>query len=290
MSLSFSTAKAESVFPELRDLRLRAFPELAGTEAETEAFFRWKFLGRPSHVYLASLEGRHVGAYSAIEYRYRLDGRPVRVALVVDVLTDPSIRKQGVFTRLGAYALEQLKAAGCDFTTGYPVRPEVLPGHLKVGWKVNTVLPLYLSPVRCEGLLAGVPRPLGPGAERLGAVAARLLTRTASVADARPPGLALVDTEGLLATPGYDRFLEEWQQGRRFVLAEGPEFYRWRYGAPGRSFRHLTLTVDGALVGVISTRVMPLRGVPGLAIGDIQLLPRARPRVRRAWKFLWRLA
>jgi hypothetical protein len=291
VSLTFTTASSQTVFPLIRDLRLRAFPELVGTEAETEEFFRWKFQGRPSHVFVASLEdGRPVGAYSAIEYKYLLRGRPVRVALVVDVLTDPSIRKQGVFTRLGQYAMDGLKAAGCDFTTGYPIRPEVLPGHLKVGWKVNHVLPLYMSPVRCEGLLPDAPRALAGRLEAVGALAARVMTRSLSTEARLDSGLEWVDTGGLLAARDYAAFLEAWQQNRAFVLGEGPDFYRWRYSAPKRSFRHLLLRSGHRLVGVISTRVMPLRGVPGLAIGDIQLLPEAAPLLRPAWRFLWRTA
>lgn len=291
VSLSFSAASPETVFPSIREARLRGFPEMAGTEADDEGFFRWKFLGRPSHVFVASDgEGRTVGAYCFIEHLYLCDGKPQRAALAVDAFTDPSIRKQGVFTRLSRFALETLQAKGCDFAIGYVVRPEVMPGHLKVGWRVNHRLPLYLSPVRTKGLLPALPGGISTVLEAAGGVAARVLSRNLSVNGSPGPSLEWVETDGLMAQDGYEEFLRRWTRGKGVVLGEPAEFYKWRYGAPRRTFRHLVIRSHGTLVGIISTRVMPLKGVLGLAISDLQVLPDARRLMSQAWHFLWQVA
>jgi GNAT superfamily N-acetyltransferase len=291
VKLSFSTAPAETAFPLVRELRIRSFPELAGTEAESEEFFRWKFGTRPSYLFLAQSESAVVGFYAAIPLRYQVAGREARVALVVDVMTDPEIRRQGVFTQLGRFALGELKRAGCDFTTGYPIRPEVVPGHLRVGWKVQIELPLYVAPVRLGGLIRRGPQRLRTVAESAAALTARALTRQATVgAEHDHPALALFSSEELLAHPDYPAFLRRWRTGRLFAIDEPPEFYRWRYGAPGRQFRHLVAHRNGRLTLVLSTRVAVLQGIRTLAVADVLAVPAARAVLPDAWRALWRLA
>ena len=38
-----------------------------------------------------------------------------------------------------------MRAAGMDLCVGFPIRPEVFPGHIKVGWKVAFDLPVYFK-------------------------------------------------------------------------------------------------------------------------------------------------
>lgn len=293
MAIRFETADPSSVFSEIRELRLRCFPEMAGTEAESETFFRWKFVDWRSHIFLARDDdsGSVVGFYAANRLRYQSRDRPVTVGLVVDVMTDPKVRKQGIFTRLGRYALDGMKAAGCDFTTGYPIRPEVLPGHLKVGWKVQQRLPMYMFAVRPSRVMPKVPTFVARPAELLGSVAARVFTRTASVsADQDHEALSFVTTEELVSLADYETFLGRWRKGRNLALAEGSEFYRWRYSAPARTFHHLVGRIAGQLSLVMSVRNVPLRGVATAAVADVQMLEEARSLMPAAWRAVWRRA
>ena len=73
--------------------------------------------------------------------------------MVCDVMTHPEARGQGVFTKIGRYATEKMKEQKIHFTTGYPIRPEVIPGHIKVGWEKPFQLPLYLRPLKSNDLL-----------------------------------------------------------------------------------------------------------------------------------------
>ena len=56
-------------------------------------------------------------------------------SIVVDVMSHPDYRKQGMFTALGRAGLADAGQAGIDFSFGFPIRKEVMPGHLKVGWR-----------------------------------------------------------------------------------------------------------------------------------------------------------
>jgi len=56
----------------------------------------------------------------------------------------------------GRYATEIMADEGVSFVTGYPIRPSVLPGHIKVGWKVAFDLPVYFKLLDPATLLAPV--------------------------------------------------------------------------------------------------------------------------------------
>jgi len=134
-------------------------PENAGLAPETDAFYRWKFQSFPddphSYEYIArDDDGSLVGYYAALPFEYSIGSTPLPCGMVCDVMTSPHMRGKGVFTKLGAYSLKELKAAGVDFVTGYPIRPEVIPGHLKVGWEIAFKLPMYLFPMCVDTLLA----------------------------------------------------------------------------------------------------------------------------------------
>ena len=63
--------------------------------------------------------------------------------MVCDVMIGTAARGKGVFTNLGKYSINQLRLEAVDFTTGNPIRSEVIPGHKKVGWESPFELPMY---------------------------------------------------------------------------------------------------------------------------------------------------
>jgi len=122
------------------------FPESISAGTYLNGHYHWKFhtTDRRSYEYQAADNTKLLGYYAAIEYAYIINGVEHNVAMVCDVMTHPDARGQGVFTKIGRYSTEQLADEGLSFSTGYPIRPEVIPGHLKVGWKALFQLPVYL--------------------------------------------------------------------------------------------------------------------------------------------------
>ena len=103
---------------------------------------------------MAIEDGRILGYYAAIPYPYQIGGRRLLVGMVCDVMTHSDARGRGVFTELGRFALSSLEATDLAFVTGYPIRPEVMGGHLRAGWQVAFALPMYLMPLRADSMLA----------------------------------------------------------------------------------------------------------------------------------------
>lgn len=245
-------------------------------------YWRWEFLDNhagPARIFVAEHNGAIVGHYAVIPQRFLLDGRPLRGSIVVDVMTHPDYRNQGMFTALGRHALAACSSApGLEFTTGYPIRPEVMPGHLKTGWRPRFKIGTYAAPIAGGALLrARAPRLARiPGLGALLALPFRLWTRLHLLG----AGPWSVRRSTHADVPLLDGLWERFRAAAppRCVVQERTGAYlTWRFDQnPGRAYMyHLALDGAGALAGFLVTRVAPLLGVPTLILVDALALPGA---------------
>jgi hypothetical protein len=294
MTLSLSTFRPEAEMSEQRALFRQCFPETCGYPAETLDFYRWKFhsfpADPPSYEYVAREGECLAGYYAALPFSYRIDGEELRCGMVCDVMTSPHMRGKGVFTTLGAHSLTALKSRGVDFVLGYPIRPSVIPGHLKVGWQIAFRLPMYLMPLRANALLAtrgfGGLAPVANPIVRLGHLGRRLVAPRSSGLVAQS-----FDLEGFLAGHDYDAFLHKWLSGRRNALLKSREFLRWRLGTTGADYRCVSVKRGGDLVALSIVRPCELQGVPTLAVLDLMTLgdaPQSVAAMQEQWCLLAR--
>lgn len=260
------------------------FPETIGTPGGTEAHYRWKFHGiggeTKSYEYGAYEDGELIGYYAAIPYRYRHQGAEYPVAMVCDVMTGIKARGKGVFTRLGVYSTDQFKESGLEFAIGYPIRPEVIPGHLKAGWKKMFKLPLYIRFLSMTSLLrqrkAGWLAPVANAALTVLDLPIRRLACGSG-------GFAVADYAGdqLAAIPGLDSFLEQWQAEQMIALRKSRDFLSWRLGAPEKRYRIFVANKGDTVVGCMITTETLKEGVPAMAILDLSCLA-SKERAARA--------
>lgn len=258
-----------------RHLFRLSFPEVVGTDVEGDAHYRWKFGGYPSpvpyHAYVAEEGDTLVGFYAAIPYRYQIDGIPQVAGMVCDVMTHPEWRGRGVFTGIGRYSLQRLADEGIAFTMGYPIRPEVLPGHLKVGWKVVQQMPMYLRPVGTGSLLPGWLRPLSHVADPLLRTVQGWIGKPGkgyrTVIVTRAEFLASLDRDAT-----YADFLATWLAEQPNALIKDGAFLEWRTGAPGTEYHFACLYKGNTLVGLSLARPTVLKDVRTLAVLDFMVL------------------
>lgn len=262
-----------------RTLFQLSFPETEGTAAAGDAHYAWKFRGFPDDIpayeYVAMLDGRLVGYYAAIPFPYVVNGETRRIAMVCDVMTHPDERGKGIFTKLGRYATAQLAEAGLYCATGYPIRPEVIPGHLKVGWKIVQTLPVYARPVRSTGLLPSLLAWLSPAVDPALALVATVLG-----AGREPKGLRCeaIDRDTLLSDAYWPRVtscIDATDAPKPVHLVKHREFVRWRTGAPGTSYSFIVATHpdDDRIAGIVIARSVVLKGIPTLAVLDFMARP-----------------
>ena len=270
MTLEFRAFDDRRDLAQQRHLFELAFPEQRDMPAASEEHYRWKFHGfpapRPSYEYAASEGGRLVGYYGAIPYPYQIGGRRMTVGMVCDVMTHPEARGKGVFTELGSFALHEMEAAELDFVSGYPVRREVMGGHLRAGWTIAFEMPMYLQPLKADGILR--TRKLGvlAPAANLAIAACRRLRFGGS---ARRRYTVTSGSPGeILTSDAFERFIESWAESVPNHLVKSAAFYRWRLGAPSVDYRVFLAYCDGAVVAAAIGRAAVLNGIPSYALLD----------------------
>lgn len=262
-----------------------AFPENRGTPAGSVEHYSWKFrqspFTPPSFEYAASEDGTMLGYYAALPYRYRIGGRDALAGMVCDVMTHSRARGRGVFTDLGRYALGELSARGVDFVTGYPIRPEVMGGHLRAGWTVAFELPMYIRPLRANAIL---------GSRRLSLLAPFANVGIAAYQRVLSPRVAtgyecsVGEPHELFESAAFDAFVEQWSSSVPNHLVKSAEFYRWRLGAPGTGYQAFLVRRGQEVLAAAVGRTTELQGIPSYALLDLMALPDAPPALNALYR------
>ena len=286
MELEFRPFNAEEELREQRELFSDSFPEAVGTSIESEAHYRWKFKQfpseTPSHEFAVwALQSRKMlGYYAALPFRYSIDGELYRCGMVCDVMTHSTARGKGIFTKIGRYATGELEQLGVDFTSGYPIRPEVIPGHLKVGWQIARQLPMYIkvldsSPLLTHSLLK-VCAPVSNLVFSLLSWGTRSRQRLSS-----KECFKLQEANEFIggSDQAYKRFFETWAQENPVHLVKDKDFLTWRLNAPDTLYYALSFWSGDEIQGLAILRFTDLRGVPAVAILDLMILSASANRI-----------
>jgi GNAT superfamily N-acetyltransferase len=278
VSLEFREFDPATALAERRELLDLSFPENRGTSLSSIEHYSWKFRGFPStpasYEYAAFSGESLYGYYAALPYPYSIGGRHCTVGMVCDVMTHPHARGKGVFTELGGFSLDKLEQAGLELVLGYPIRPAVMGGHLRVGWRVVFDLPMYLRPLRATSILR---------AKRLGwlaplvnrGVALHRLFYASRLRSDQIYRCEASDPSALLDSARFAEFVDRWSASVKNHLVKGPEFYSWRLGAPGTEYRSFSVRRDEEVVAVAIGREAFLQGIPSFALLDLMILPDA---------------
>lgn len=294
MELSFKPFDHSVEFPNQRKLFTECFPETVGSPTESGEHYTWKFHSLnhspSSYEYGAYLGNEMIGYYAAVPYRYGFGKNTYTAGMVCDVMTGVLARGKGVFTKLGIYSLDQMRLAGLDFTTGYPIRPEVIPGHLKAGWKIVTTMPIYIKVLKTNAILksrkVGFLAPIG----NLGAAAYNFIFKPFLSGNNYRTEILNIE-EFLSLDKEYENFLQKWLKSVKYGLVKDSDFLSWRFGAPGSDYQFIVAR-DGKdqMAGVCITRKTVLEKIPALAILDIMTLPGHHKAFRKIAKTLGSLA
>jgi len=272
MELSFEHFDFSKDLKQQRELFKDCFPETKGETIQEEKHYIWKFHSFPdspqSWEYSSYIGAEMVGYYAAIPYRYKIGNKITSVGMVCDVMTSSHHRGKGIFTKMGRYSTGKLSSE-VPFTMGYPIRKEVIPGHLKVGWKIPFSMPLYMKFIRLDALLSS--RKLDFIAP-LANVFISIYNGIIKTRIYKKYSFSL--TTNIKDVQGYDSFVKEWSSTVPNALIKDLPFAIWRYGAPERNYKFLSIRTDvGKMIGFLSFRNIIKEGVPSFGILDYMVLP-----------------
>jgi len=271
MELTFEKFDFSKNLSMQRELFIDCFPETAGSAIQSDKHYLWKFHSFPGDIpsweYSALIESEMVGYYAAIPYRYNIGDRMTKVGMVCDVMTSTKYRGKGIFTKMGGYSTRDLSNF-VPFTIGYPIRKEVIPGHLKIGWKIAFPLPLFIKFFKTDSLLK---------TKKLGFLSV-FINPFLSVynylrhSKVSKEYLSCI-YDSIDEISGYQNFALSWGKTIRNSLYKDIDFARWRYGAPDRYYKFLTISADNELIAFVSYRKILREGVPSFGILDYMVLP-----------------
>jgi len=276
MDLKFSHFDYTDNLAQQRDLFKDCFPETNGEAIQEEKHYMWKFHSFPnksvrSFEYACYMGDDMAGYYAAIPYRYKIGKKITDVGMVCDVMTSSKQRGKGVFTKMGAYSTAELSTV-VPFTIGYPIRKEVIPGHLKIGWKIGFSMPLYMKFIRLDTLLRtkkiGFLSPLAN-------IFINIYNGLVSEKINKQYNFKL--SNNIEKIDGFETFSKEWINSVPNALIKDLEFSKWRYSAPEREYNFLSVyNSAGKMVAFVSYRKIVKEGVLSYAILDYMVLPEGK--------------
>ena len=235
--MSFTTVRYT---PERR-ADLVALLARVGTTQLTDDEFRWWFDRNPAGEGIVSLavDGDEVVGVAAMSFfRTALNGSATRLAIPVNVATDPRYRGQGVFSTLERENEAAAAESGSPLTVTFPNGASYPIFISRLGWIDLPRLRLWARPLRASAVARYLLR--RPGARAGGLRPRDSSSRPIRGLDVRPVVRFGPDFDeiGRAAASGY---------GNHFV--RDAEYFNWRYLDSPRDYRCFGAYRSGALMG-----------------------------------------
>lgn len=242
-----------------------------GTTQLSDDEFAWWFDRNPAGEGIVSLAvdaGEVVGVAAMSFFRTALDGVETRLAIPVNVATDPRYRGQGVFSTLELENEAAAASSGSPLTVTFPNGASYPIFMSRLDWTDLPRLRLWARPLRA------------------GAVVRYVLGRTGKPGGMREPNAAAWTLRGLDVRP-VDRFGPEMDElGRRAAAGYGnhfvrdAEYFNWRYVDSPRDYRCFGAFRGGELAGVAVVGHTFKHGVSAGFLADLVAAPDARDETR----------
>lgn len=254
-------------------LRQRVFAAEDPEKLQPE-FWDWEFLSGPegrARMFVADAAGLVAGHYAMIPQDFVFNGTAAKGAIVVDLMTHPDYRRQGIFNRVDRFARDAT-AAQLDFACAYPIRKESLGGFITLGWKLEFTIPVLVRPLDWSAIARRFGVPLG-SAIAAGALPWRGLRKLFAPSlrgDESVRELTVSDCEAMaaLATRGL--------AGMDVHRQRSAAFFRWRlFDSPVWKYRVTGLFQHGILRAFVASRRASLLGTDSLALVDLAAEPEA---------------
>ncbi|GAB1416540.1 hypothetical protein MASR2M117_19460 [Paludibacter sp.] len=262
-----------------RELFVECFPENIDTPIERAEHYNWKFHSKPSsdkehsYEYVAKASDELIGYYAALPYEYVLNGETLHAAMVCDVMTGVKARGKGVFTKMGRFALDNFKQEGFTFSTGYPIRADVIPGHKKVGWSFPFQIPMYGRFIKMNQFLKTRNKTLLIPVANLALFLYDKLCLLLSLSiSSKHLNIEHYTSNQIEKIEGLDNFFAEWIQEQTIALNKNTEFLKWRLGAPEKSYHILVLRDKDKIVGYTVFRKVKKEDVDCMGVLDFSIL------------------
>jgi GNAT superfamily N-acetyltransferase len=265
--MSFETVRYT---PEQRAALVSLLARVGTTQLSDEEF-AWWFDRNPAGEGIVSLAvdgGEVVGVAAMSFFRTALNGVETRLAIPVNVATDPRYRGQGIFSTLERENETAAASSGSPLTVTFPNGASYPIFMSRLGWIDLPRLRLWARPLRAGAVLRYALRRSG---ERGGLRASDAASSTFHGVEVRlVEGFGSeMDELGRRAAMGY---------GSHFV--RDAEYFNWRYLGSPRDYRCFGAYRANELVGVAIVGHTFKHGVSAGFLADLVAAPDGRQETR----------
>jgi GNAT superfamily N-acetyltransferase len=242
-----------------------------GTTQLSDEEFAWWFERNPAGEGIVSLavdEGEVVGVAAMSFFRTALNGAETRLAIPVNVATDPRYRGQGVFSTLERENEAAAAESGSPLTVTFPNGASYPIFMSRLGWIDLPRLRLWARPLRAGAVGRYV---LGKSGQEGG-----MRERDPAQRTIRGLEVRLVDRFG----PDLDELGRSAATGYGSHFVRDAEYFNWRYLDSPRDYRCFGAYREGALVGVAVVGHTFKHGVSAGFLADLVAAPDGREETR----------
>ena len=242
-----------------------------GTTQLSDEEFAWWFDRNPAGEGIVSLAvdgGEVVGVAAMSFFRTALNGTVTKLAIPVNVATDPRYRGQGVFSTLERENEAAAVDAGSPLTVTFPNGASYPIFMSRLDWIDLPRLRLWARPLRAAAVLRYV---LGRPGRRGG-----LLQLDESPRSIRGVEVRMVERFG----PDMDALGRACAAGYGNHFVRDAEYFNWRYLDSPRDYRCFGAYRDGALAGVAVVGHTFKHGVSAGFLADLVVAPGGRNALR----------
>lgn len=263
MSVNFHSLDLPDQDAMLNGLLNQGFPESKDSGLFSPEMLDWKFTksGGLLNSLVGYVENSPVSFYGVLPRQYSFQGVVKTVGLVVDVLSIPAMRGRGLFVSSGQTVMNKLKKTEISCVIGFPIRPEVLPGHLKVGWQVRFPMPVYVYPI-------GARKTRGWRNTCIRFLFKVLYVLFSPLRLAEHSEAQLLDPIDFACDPRVENFITNQSTSHNISIQKSSQFLQWRLSRPDAIYKCFNLGTKNTSAYAIC-RVMDFEGFRSMAILDI---------------------
>ena len=279
MDVKYKKFDSKTSLKEQRNLFKECFPENINSSFSSSEHYYWKHKNyHSSFEFSAILNSKLVGYYAALPYNYHSNAGIMKVGMVCDVMTGKKSRGKGVFTELGKYSTAKLKENGLDFTTGFPIRKEVIPGHLKAGWDIAFSLPFYVKIKSIKSILKknnlSFLSPIFDLIIKIIFIPFNISYQKKNIS------IVNVDIDEFFQSNDYKILNNEISKEHSIYLDKSAKFMRWRLSAPSSVYKISIVKLNKLVIGYIVSRSIKKFGFNCTGIVDIAFLEKHKNLVK----------
>jgi len=279
MDVKYKNFDSGTSLKEQRRLFNECFPENVSSPISSLEHYYWKHKNyHSSFEFSAILNSELVGYYAALPYQYHSNEGIMKVGMVCDVMTGEKSRGKGIFTKLGSHSTSKLKEGGLDFTTGFPIRKEVIPGHLNAGWDIAFLLPFYVKIKSIKSILKKIKlsflSPIFDFILKIIFIPFNINYQKKNVS------IVNVGIDNFFQSNDYKNLTNQISKENPIYLDKSAQFMCWRLSAPTSVYKISIVKLNKLVIGYIVSRSIKKFGFNCTGIVDIAFLEKHKNLVK----------